>query len=78
MAAKGKLVGNAIRAAAILEDHFATLPAEQEKRARKELKELAKNISRRVSVPTEHRLKPERVEHPLTPAKRFDRARYRS
>ncbi|MGB8495805.1 MAG: hypothetical protein WCE53_15505 [Candidatus Acidiferrum sp.] len=47
MATKGKLVGNAVRAAAILEEHFATLPAEQAKRARKELKELAKTVSGR-------------------------------
>jgi hypothetical protein len=35
------------RAAAILEEHFATLTPAQEKRARKELRDLATRVSRR-------------------------------
>jgi hypothetical protein len=58
MATKRKLVGNAMRAATMLESHFAKLPAEQEKRARRELKELARTISGRAGRRVKRALRP--------------------
>jgi len=47
MQTKNKLRRNARRAATILEEHFATLSAEQENKARKELNTLARTVSGR-------------------------------
>jgi len=47
VAIKSKKAAAVRRAAAILEEHFASLPKDEESKARGELDKLAKNVSRR-------------------------------